>query len=354
MEYFFVLLVVIIYSFTGLKPKGSDFIGPLVLLLLILFSGTRFETGNDWGGYLQLFHSVNIDVSLNSMLSHRMELGYVGLNVLVKSFGGQILHVFLICAAFTVFLVYRSSRVYTPFYPISMLLFMRYGYLQFDMMFVRQGIAVAIFFYAIRFIYARQVWSYFVLIFLASLFHASAVILFPMYFLLSKRYNPKIIVAILIISFLFGLSNWFVTVVNFLPMDYGKLAAIKSYVLSDVWGVRKPLSFSMLEKILILVTALVNYRYLAEQSKYFNIFFNMAFIALVVSLLFNNYYVFSERLGIIFNMSYIVLVSYFLYLVKSEQRVFLVIALIAFVVYWFVGYITTSDVYLPYNSYLYL
>lgn len=59
-----------------------------------MFSGTRYETGNDWTAYVAAFNRIPPFEDLCNkpelFVVSRMEPGYVILNSIVKSFGGTI------------------------------------------------------------------------------------------------------------------------------------------------------------------------------------------------------------------------------------------------------------------------
>ena len=84
--------------------------------ILILFVGTRFETGDDWGEYTKVFDKIPLVSDLwndNGMfLLFRMEPGYILFNSVIKSFGGSINEVFLL---FPYFLYFKKGIHYFLF-----------------------------------------------------------------------------------------------------------------------------------------------------------------------------------------------------------------------------------------------
>lgn len=82
--YIIIILLVVVSSFLdcfNLKEKVRVFIIWSLLFILVLFAGTRFETGNDWTEYTKVFKQLP---EAATMLSNpalfalfRMEPGYI-------------------------------------------------------------------------------------------------------------------------------------------------------------------------------------------------------------------------------------------------------------------------------------
>lgn len=357
MEYFLILFFVILSSVLSIfKRSNAVYLLPIVLCLVV-FSGTRYQTGNDWMGYQQVFDAAVSSTGGIFDTSGRMETGYLIINNIVASIGGELWWIFFIFALINVFLFYKGFLLYTPFVSVALLLYLRFSYLQLDFMFLRQGLAIAIFFYALKYIVERRVELYFGFIFLACFFHISAVVLFPLYFLLNRSLNLKFLWGFSFIALLLGMFPWMEFLFSIIesPLNaIGLASPIRSYLYGETWvAQRRGFSISILEKILVLAFFSYHMRYFYKRFNYFSVFFNLGFLAMVTSLIFMNYYVFSERLVIIFNVAYVVLISYAMSKLSPYTRVFAVVALAAYVSFWWIRYILTSNVYLPYNSIIY-
>ena len=195
-----------VLDYVKLNTKSRKILLVLLIGLLIMFCGTRFETGNDWTAYVDTFNRIPPFESLcnnpEMFVVSRMEPGYVILNSIVKSLGGTIDIVFLISCIITVGLLFIALNRYSFFCFLAILLYMRYGYLQANMMFVRQGIAVSIFFISLKYVEERKFWQYIAINIIAILFHSSLYIVLPLYFFLNRRYSNRTIIGFVIISIL--------------------------------------------------------------------------------------------------------------------------------------------------------
>lgn len=91
---------------------------------------------------------------------------------------------------------------------------------------MRQGVACAVFLYAYKFIQEKKLIPYILLIVFASLFHASALILIPLYFILGYSLPSAWYVVIYILSFagLFVDLSTYIPEVGFWGRDYSRYA----------------------------------------------------------------------------------------------------------------------------------
>ena len=168
----------------------------LIFSAMILLLGLRHPSmGSDLGyyreyGYLHSYdqlsaYSWKTVFSLNEFLNY--EWGYVILNKLIGSLtGGSRQMLLLVCAGLSLIpvgaIVYRSSE--QPL--LSAVIYM--GISPFLLLFsgLRQGIAVGICAYSLRYIFDRKPWHFLAAMLLAVLFHDSAVVFlaaYPVYYL---------------------------------------------------------------------------------------------------------------------------------------------------------------------------
>ncbi len=354
MEYIIVITIAAFYCLfidSTQRRNSTIVLEGLLFLVLWLFVGTRFETGNDWMEYKLRFSQVPL-LFEGSYEGLRMEYGYLFVNSLVKTFGGTVWDVFLLMAGLTLFILFRSVRLYTPWVFLAIFIYFRYGYLQCNMMFVRQGLVISIFLYALQFIEQRRWWRYCFLIVLSSFFHLSAVLLLPLYFFLNKEYSTKSVIIWVICAFVISQVRWLDLFVAYMPPSSIKLV-LNSYLSSERWASPKAISFSFIERLVFFILISLKRDLLTEKYKYFNVFYNLFVLSFIVSLVFHQYVVFTDRIGILFNIGNVVLLTYLLGVFHDNSKVIYKTVLILFIVFWYLRYVFTSDVYLPYQSTLF-
>ena len=316
--YIFVIILVIfpvIIEYLSYNFKYDQKCTWLLLLILVLFAGTRFETGNDWYEYTKVFSNIpSIDTFITNPVvfgMFRMEPGYILLNSIIKTLGGSIDAVFFVSAAFTIIVLFCVFKRYSFFCALAVMLYMRYGYLQTNMMFVRQGIAISILFFSYK------------------------------YIILS-------IIVSLCLSFI-DISQ---ALAKILPGFISN--SILAYSESEMWGeMGGKFSFGLLEKIVIALLCIV-YRKQLNKNHYFNIYFNLFVLSIICYFAFFQMYVFQQRLSMLLQIATIPVVISLVGLVHKEQRIYPVFILALLTTYFFINYIQNGEkVYIPYQSWLF-
>lgn len=327
----------------------------LLLIMLVIFSGSRFETGNDWYEYTKVFSNMP---SVGTFIANpvifgmfRMEPGYILLNSIIKTLGGSIDTVFFISSAFTIILLFCVFKKSSFFCALAILLYMRYGYLQTNMMFVRQGIAISILFYSYKFIIHRKPIKYFLLVILATLFHTSAILSICFYFIINRKYSNFIIILSIMVSLCLSFIDISQMLAKILPNFISN--SILSYSESEIWGeMGGRFSFGLFEKIVIAILCII-YRTQLNKQPYFNIYFNLFILSIICYFAFFQMYVFQQRLSMLLQIATIPVIISLVELVQNKQRIYPVLILAFFTAYFFINYIQRGEsVYIPYHSWL--
>lgn len=190
------------------KIKGETTYDPhrlnaLYFILIIVISfvvGFRFEVGTDWfmySGHLSdiINHSLNIN-------EQRFEPGLYFIAKFTEFIGGDYRIVLFLSAILTWYFFFKS----VPKYILPLFIFFIFveEYFFWGMNGVRQFIAISIWLYSIRFITSKDFKKFTITILFASLFHTSAILLFPLYYLpYDKLFNKFVWLGLYISSFLF-------------------------------------------------------------------------------------------------------------------------------------------------------
>ena len=177
----------------GTERKNKVMIG-LGLLAPILIGGLRFGVGTDFGNYVTIYNNLS-HLSLDqyfALQSIDMEIGFYLLMKLSNFITSNYVFMFVASSFLTVLFFYLGLRRFNVKHSaIVYFLFLTISF-PFSLNGVRQAIAVSICFYAFSFIMQRQWKRYITWVVVASLFHQSALILLPFYFI--NRLLPKTIV----------------------------------------------------------------------------------------------------------------------------------------------------------------
>ena len=136
--------------------KASIIIGAFAILIPILVCGLRYNVGTDYISYQQWF---------SYYLSHKLSLknDEIGFGVLIKVIQLVTLNpqfLFLIVAIIINILIMIFIRKHTEFFELGYFLFIALYFYYSSFNILRQWIAIAIFLYAIRYIYNKNFKKY--------------------------------------------------------------------------------------------------------------------------------------------------------------------------------------------------
>ncbi len=155
---------------------------------MVLVAGLRdYRVGTDTGNYLRQFQRSE---SFVSVTEGRNEVGYHFLSWLARSISESYSVLLLMIAAIVVVCYLPTIVKLSRRYETALFLFIALGAYTFFFNGARQGIAAAICFAAMPFLLQRRAWPYFATVALAMLFHRSALVALPLYFLAAPRISP--------------------------------------------------------------------------------------------------------------------------------------------------------------------
>tara|TARA_R110000851_G_scaffold289629_1_gene443778 strand:- start:4611 stop:5681 length:1071 start_codon:yes stop_codon:yes gene_type:complete len=184
LPYVLIYLLLCLSGVSRMTKGASAFVAFLWGGFLLLFMGTRYWVGCDYFGYLSRFN--NIDYSggflsyflmeepgfhLLNYFVHSLGLGYVWL-ILISSL------IILICYIRFSFLSARPLLVLALFFPVMIV--------QLGMSGLRQAVAAGFVLMALASFTAMRKLSFVAFILLASTFHKSAIVFFPLFFLIGR------------------------------------------------------------------------------------------------------------------------------------------------------------------------
>lgn len=189
----------------------------LVFVPLWLLMGLRYGVGADYFSYKEIFENVAADYFIQY---HFLEKGYLLLNVLVSQFTSNSMYIFLATSFIVVYFFVKSIWDSSENITLSIILFITLGYYFNAMNGVRQFMAIAISFYAMKYLNRNKVFQYCIFIMVASLFHISVLILIPLCLAVVKMGNKKFylftIIGFAVIKF-YGVvfTNWLAEINSF-------------------------------------------------------------------------------------------------------------------------------------------
>lgn len=157
--------------------------------ILSLFFGLRGYVYTDFISYRPFFDMLDGFRNLPEILLVKgWEPGFVVYSALCKILIPNYFAWNVISTIIDLFLLYKVLERYSVNHLLSLMVFFIIGSTALEFNVLRNAKAIFIFLYALRYIEERKIWKYFALISIACLFHTSAIIYFPLYFVLHKKW----------------------------------------------------------------------------------------------------------------------------------------------------------------------
>ncbi|MCB5954625.1 EpsG family protein [Enterococcus sp. CWB-B31] len=199
------IVIVVLGLFCGLSQHKDKLLSYIFIIpsfiMLFIISAYRGDFATDYRGYESLFYTYNqfgfIEVLRGDLYQ---EKGYIFLSRMVGEFTDNPIYLFIVVSFIILFIFYHQFQKYSTYMWLSVLMFVTIGpfYTSFNIM--RQILAVAIIFSGSRFLYERKMIKYFLIVFLASLFHRTSLIMIVAYFILNFKLSIKNIIVLFFTS----------------------------------------------------------------------------------------------------------------------------------------------------------
>jgi hypothetical protein len=353
----FLILTVFVFveiNFIGKLNKGLNVFYLLLVFFLILFAGTRYETGFDYNQYRDLFEVLN----LTNFTSNTVEFGYAAFNYFCRIIGLNFNGFLLVFAAITLMLKAEFYRKNALYISLALINYYSIGFLINDMGQIRHGLSIAIALYAMFDLLHENNRGFFVKSVMATLFHTSAIVLFPAYFLVKYTLKPIHMFGIiaLLMPFLFiDIRGFLYRLIDYLPL-FQLQAKITFYVYSDEFGKSLGLNLSFLLRIAVLFFLLffedVGENYIKGYKKLILLYF----YGIILYMLFNSIAEFATRASTFFKNLEPIILPFFVYQIKNRYAKNGVALLVVLYAFWSVYKIILTEefgsYFQPYKSFI--
>ena len=336
-------------AFSDLLPIKNRWIacGTLLVVMAVMAIFRDNIGGYDFFMYSLYYKAA---VPINDYLAGRFvpeyhskdfECGFAFLCCLIKTFdwtkGPYLL--FMVITSFNFVIFYKALKKYTPFVFIAILFYLYKGYIWHNFTLLRQSVSIALFMYSIQYIKDKKMLKYMGLNLIGFCFHESAIILFPLYFLLDKKYTTPTLIIFMLIALGCNIGN-------VLPVVCMKLAGLLGMegrlgVYMGGHSSINPMNF--LEILLILSISLYQRGKYDKEEPFFNIFLNMFVFSSLIILSCSAIDIFA-RFKEYFVVAYMVLISYMVGHLESKRSQFVAFGCLAlYVLAGYVRYLLTFD-----------
>ena len=333
------------YIGIGEGGKYLSFLMFFSYLTILILTGTRDNVGTDYSHYRWIFN-----IAQKGGVYAVVEPGYWLLNILFSNFEEGHRYVLALMAVLTysvLFLIAKEEDVMPLFVPFLF----SFGFIFFSNNIVRQSLAIALFIYSIRFIEERKFWRYILSVLLIFMFHTSAILLVPFYWIGRIRLSKSYWVLVILCSIIFYKINIFHSLISLVALLIPKYATFIGLAGHDEFKGGLGLSLILL---IILGISVALFAEFVQRNERHRIYFNLFLMGVCFSImLFNSAYFYRFT----FYMFYIVVFLIPIIVKNIEKINFSRITFAYFfllsLVWWIKALLFNDGEPLPYQSFLF-
>lgn len=311
----------------------------IAFFVLFVFLGLRGFIQSDWRSYYDAFLKAPTFFDSNERMNYFVnqgaysdwEKGFLLLYILCKSIVSEWWFFQAFSFVFDFVIAFHFIRTFVPKHKVMGICFyFVFGALLYDVNLMRNSKSIMLFCLSLKFITTKKIVPYLLLNLLGMLFHASAVIFIPLYFILGRKPSKKLMLLIFILgNAIYILQiHWVQSVLELVAgIIGGRLEVITVGYLSSVkWTTGYGISIGYLERIMTFFLAIHFMDRLLQKQKDNNVILNLVFIYIFSTLFFSEMSILTDRIGPLFLFSYWVFYpQIYEFLSREKKTVFLVI-----------------------------
>lgn len=328
----------------GTTERRKQYLLMAICLILAYLAGIRDPSRwDDTGVYIMSFRNYTPPLSELTMYAKPYgyaEMGFYYIGVIVKTFTSNATVYLTVIALLSFFFMYKAFHKYCMYPILSVCAYISRFYMARNLVQIRAGLSYAIILVAVQYITNRDWKRYFALVFVAYLFHHSALIAVPLYFLCMFKLKKRHI--IIGIGTAFIIAGYFSNIVRTLVADNASDLSVVTYVQDEYqreWGLTNPMIY--FQVVLLIVYTFTENRMRQTTSHYMTIR-NAYFYSTLMLITLSCYTALSGRTSSMFATLEIVIIPSLAYaFFKKERKVAYIIMGIALTAIFYLNYRTT-------------
>lgn len=312
----------------------------LTFMPMYLVNSCMEYVGTDYEEYFKYFER------LGPTSGWHMDWAFEQICKLIKAWGMPFQTVyFVVCLIGYAFLI-LCIRKYTKSYVESYLLYFAYGFFyMLGLTLLRQFVAMMLVWYAYSYIKEQRFIKYVLFVLVASLFHFSALIMLPMYFVLNRKLKLSFFAVLAICTLPFNLN--YSEIMYWLFKTF-KPSYLNSNFLTKEFEIDVPYLICFLVTVGVVILYGMKYRENSNELERERIALNSVYIGLFISL-FCVWLPIYKRFAMYFLLPAITLVPNLLRDVGKKQKIIFYVIQLAACIFYNSRYIVWWEV-LPYKS----
>ena len=325
---FFIFFFVAVSLERQRNKKNRDTM--LILACFVLAIGIGFRDIYIWPdtlvyAYGFMYHTPDItDFSFLDKPYGYSEKGFYLLQVIIKTLIDNVTVFFLVISAITFYFLYKDFKQYSIFPLIGLCVYIARFIIGRNFVQIRAGLAYAILMLSIKYIFEKDWKRYFLIVFIAWLFHRSCIVAIPLYFVCNWIHVKKWHVYVaLVFSFLVGIfgQSFVHSIVedNASDLNVGERyidAGGETKQLEGL-GMRNPMIY--FQCFILLMYTFLEER-LAPLNKYYYVIRNAYLYSAMILICFCTYKVLSARTSSMYATMEFAIIPSLIYLFNKKNR----------------------------------
>jgi len=318
---YFILILIAIFLKKYEKTSNKKKVILLYSCILLIFFGFRGFIQTDCFVYYRIFEKTPFiwDINIADQRPDGIEIGFYIYTVILKSLFPNFHFWVFVNTLIDIIIFTWFFKKYSKSVLLSWIVFFIFSGLVAELNLYRNIKAICIFLLSIPFIEKKKFIPFCSLLFFAFLFHSSAILYFPAYFLFNRNYGKLLpLAALIIVNITFFLKIF--------PTSYligsivGTDEASEKLMLYLGSGKEQGISLGYIERLTTYLVCILWGNKLIANNK-FNIFFiNSYYTYYILWYLFSDVSVFVERFPLLFSYSYWILIPNFIAVCSRKYR----------------------------------
>lgn len=293
--------------------------------IILSYRASDFPTYKNFYDGIEPFYSVLLGENQFFFKNNDdFEIGYTLLNSLFKVVSPFVEIMYVCCSFSMLYVIYyflrdKSQNFFKLFLPYFTFLFITV-----QVGIIRQALAISIFYFAILYLQRKNFFKYLTCVIFASLFHSTAILLIPFYFIVNRSFSSKTLSIILFVGimifigiFPFKFIDFFEYIAEFL---FPQIGSKLSFYVFESKQLDMPSRFNLgiFENVILFLVLIEIRRLLVVESKWGS-FLNISFNFAMVYIFF--YIYFFEFFNVIYRINYYFILFKFFPIVAYIENV---------------------------------
>ncbi|MGI6243576.1 MAG: EpsG family protein [Prevotella sp.] len=305
----------------------------ILAVVLILLAGLR-EVGIDPD-------SENYEYTFlhyyNAQALEQVEFSYLFFSKVINSFTNDVHVLFLLYAIFGVGLKFLALRKYSKLWFLPISVYLSYYFVQHECMQMRTGVLSGIMLFIIMKIADGERLQALVLMVIGTLFHYSALLLLPFFFLSNKEMSSKQITIwalVIPVAYVFHFAGFslFISGIADVPLIGAKLAKYQEITIKGTgqFGIN---AFSPLQLLTVTLYyyLLIFHKTITQENKYYPLLMKVFSLGIFSYVAFSFFPAVAQRINMLFQLVNIILYANIYYTIKPRWAAISVVMLIGLI-----------------------